>query len=133
MLLSTCPTQQLMRNYVQQQVVLYNLPDMLHKLIPGYVGGIQMGAVTPSGLVNPYNINGLQAWVISNGLFLANAFYFHWFSPTVVFDNRGGLFWTANLTGVVLAIFAIVKVCDESRLSFQRVLFTCSKATFRGK
>ena len=82
-----------------------------------------MGAVTPSGLVNPYNINGLQAWVISNGLFLANAFYFHWFSPTVVFDHRGGLLWTANLIGVVLAIFSIVKVSGPTMIS---VLIDCS-------
>lgn len=32
------------------QVLLYvSLPDFLHKFLPGYVGGVQEGAVTPAG------------------------------------------------------------------------------------
>ncbi|XP_054762687.2 7-dehydrocholesterol reductase-like [Lytechinus pictus] len=91
------------------QVVLFYLPDLFRYIIPGYVGGIQLGAVTPSGIRNPYNINGLQAWFISNGIFVANALYFGWFSPSIVFDHRGALLWTANAVGVTVATFAIVK------------------------
>ncbi|XP_072168612.1 7-dehydrocholesterol reductase-like [Diadema setosum] len=95
--------------WVGFQVILFYLPDLFHLFIPGYVGGMQLGAVTPSGIQNPYNINGLQAWFISNALFVANALYFNWFSPGIVFDYRGGLLWTANLIGVSVAVYAIVK------------------------
>ncbi|XP_028916960.1 7-dehydrocholesterol reductase isoform X2 [Ornithorhynchus anatinus] len=70
------------------QVLLYILlPDFCHKFLPGYVGGVQEGAITPSGTVNKYEINGLQAWIITHLLWFANAHFFHWFSPTVIFDN----------------------------------------------
>ena len=36
------------------------LPDVLQYIIPGYVGGIQHGAITPAGQVPAYNVNGLQ-------------------------------------------------------------------------
>lgn len=42
------------------QLVLSFIPDVLHYIIPFYVGGIQEGAVTPAGKINKYNINGLQ-------------------------------------------------------------------------
>lgn len=36
------------------QVLLYMvLPDLCHKFLPGYVGGVQEGAVTPAGNLSP--------------------------------------------------------------------------------
>ena len=52
------------------QVILYNLPDLLHYILPGYVGGVCAGAVTPSGVQIKYQVNVLQAWSISNGNYL---------------------------------------------------------------
>ncbi len=46
---------------------LYHVPDLLHFILPGYVGGVCPGAITPSGVQLQYQVNGLQAWAISNG------------------------------------------------------------------
>ncbi|PNJ16287.1 DHCR7 isoform 11, partial [Pongo abelii] len=65
---------QLYTLWVTFQVLLYtSLPDFCHKFLPGYVGGIQEGAVTPAGVVNKYQINGLQAWLLTHLLWFANA------------------------------------------------------------
>ena len=91
------------------QVVLARLPDKLHKLIPFYKGGACLGAVTPAGNRLTYQINGLQAWVISHLFFVLGAFVFGWFSPTLIFDHWGSLLWIVNVGGFTLAAFAYVK------------------------
>lgn len=95
--------------WVAFQVGLYLVPDYLHRFIPGYQGGIIDGAVTPAGNKLPYSINGLQAWLISNSLFVLGAFYFNWFSPTILFDYWVELLWTVNIVGFLLAAFVYVK------------------------
>uniref|UniRef100_A0A3P9L4E8 7-dehydrocholesterol reductase n=1 Tax=Oryzias latipes TaxID=8090 RepID=A0A3P9L4E8_ORYLA len=96
--------------WVGFQVFLYLcVPDVTHKFIPGYVGGVQDGARTPAGLINKYEINGLQCWLITHALWFANARYFHWFSPTIIFDNWIPLMWCANLLGYAVSTFAFVK------------------------
>ena len=85
------------------------LPDILHYIVPKYKGGIHFGPVTPAGHILPYNINGLQAWFISNALFLLNGFYFEFFTPTIIVDNFGGLLWAAVITGNIIAILAYIK------------------------
>ncbi|XP_075257685.1 7-dehydrocholesterol reductase-like isoform X2 [Convolutriloba macropyga] len=91
------------------QVFLFMLPDILHYIVPKYKGGIHFGPVTPAGHILPYNINGLQAWFISNALFLLNGFYFEFFTPTIIVDNFGGLLWAAVITGNIIAILAYIK------------------------
>ncbi|KAG7268560.1 hypothetical protein CRUP_036317, partial [Coryphaenoides rupestris] len=61
------------------------------------------------GLINRYEINGLQCWLITHAAWLANAHYLHWFSPTVIFDNWIPLMWCANILGYTVATFAFVK------------------------
>lgn len=61
------------------------------------------------GVVNKYEINGLQAWIITHLLWFANAYYFHWFSPTIIFDNWIPLLWCANILGYVVSTFAMIK------------------------
>uniref|UniRef100_A0A3B3CLW9 7-dehydrocholesterol reductase n=1 Tax=Oryzias melastigma TaxID=30732 RepID=A0A3B3CLW9_ORYME len=96
--------------WVGFQVFLYLcVPDVTHKFIPGYVGGVQDGARTPAGLINKYEINGLQCWLITHALWFANAHYFHWFSPTIIFDNWIPLMWCTNLLGYAVSTFAFVK------------------------
>jgi len=120
------------------------VPDVTHKFIPGYVGGVQDGARTPAGnlhthtethrppphthtqcfyytfitmslyiqppgLINKYEINGLQCWLITHALWCANAQHFHWFSPTILFDNWIPLMWCANILGYAVASFAFAK------------------------
>ena len=48
------------------QALLAVLPDFVHKIIPWYKGGIQEGQTTPAGHILKYNINGLQAWIITH-------------------------------------------------------------------
>uniref|UniRef100_A0A8C5GY31 7-dehydrocholesterol reductase n=1 Tax=Gouania willdenowi TaxID=441366 RepID=A0A8C5GY31_GOUWI len=92
------------------QVFLYLcVPDVMHKVLPGYVGGVQDGARTPAGLINQYQINGLQCWLITHALWGANTHYFHWFSPTLIFDHWIPLMWCTNLLGYAVSTFAFIK------------------------
>ncbi|XP_010764156.1 7-dehydrocholesterol reductase-like [Notothenia coriiceps] len=96
--------------WVSFQVFLYMcVPDITHKFIPGYVGGVQDGARTPAGLINKYEVNGLQCWLITHALWYANAQYFHWFSPTIIFDNWIPLMWCANILGYAVSTYAFTK------------------------
>ncbi|KAB1251370.1 7-dehydrocholesterol reductase [Camelus dromedarius] len=96
--------------WVTFQVLLYTMiPDFCHKVLPGYVGGVQEGAVTPAGVVNKYEINGLQAWLITHLLWFANSHLLSWFSPTVIFDNWIPLLWCANILGYAVSTFAMIK------------------------
>ncbi|MED6294678.1 7-dehydrocholesterol reductase, partial [Characodon lateralis] len=96
--------------WVSFQVFLYIcIPDVVHKFLPGYVGGVQDGARTPAGLINKYEINGLQCWIITHALWFANANYLHWFSPTIIFNNWIPLMWCANILGYAVSTFAFLK------------------------
>ncbi len=90
------------------QLFLALIPDYFHRIIKWYKGGKLLGAVTPAGNQLPYNINGLQAWSVSLTLFLLG-WIFNIFSPTIIFDNWGGLLIIANIVGFSLAIFTYIK------------------------
>jgi 7-dehydrocholesterol reductase len=97
-------------SWVLFQVVLaVFIPDGLHKILPNYRGGVMKGAVTPAGNQLLYNINGLQAWVISHIAFLTLSFGLGLFSPTIIFDHWGSAIWVANIGGYCLALFAYAK------------------------
>ncbi|KAG8522560.1 7-dehydrocholesterol reductase, partial [Galemys pyrenaicus] len=99
---------QLYASWVSFQVLLYTaLPDFCHRFLPGYVGGVQEGAMTPAGVVNKYQVNGLQAWLITHLLWLANAHLLSWFPTTIIFDNWIPLFWCANFLGYAVSTFAM--------------------------
>jgi 7-dehydrocholesterol reductase len=85
------------------------LPDMIHKLLPKYRGGTQRGAVTPGGNQLKYNINGLQAWILSHTIFFFGAFIFDWFSPSVIADSWGPLLIVTNIVGYTVALFVYFK------------------------
>ncbi|XP_039265783.2 7-dehydrocholesterol reductase-like [Styela clava] len=95
--------------WITSQLLISFLPDVLHYVVPFYVGGVQEGAVTPAGKVNKYNINGLQAWILTHSLWFANAYGFGLFPPTIIFDYFGPMLWVVNVVGYLLAIFAYVK------------------------
>ncbi|KAM9302403.1 7-dehydrocholesterol reductase [Gastrophryne carolinensis] len=96
--------------WVSFQVFLYMvIPDVCHKFLPGYVGGVQEGALTPAGIINKYEVNGLQAWIITHILWFANAYHFNWFSPTIIIDNWIPLLWCANILGYAVSTFAMIK------------------------
>lgn len=91
------------------QLLLACLPDCIHRLFKSYRGGMKQGSITPAGNRLWYNINGLQAWVISHIAFIAGAYYFGWFSPSIIFDNWGSIFIMANVIGWSLAVFVYLK------------------------
>src|SRR5205807_945633 len=64
-------------------LVFIALQALLLVLLPGR---IHAGPVTPAGERMTYKINGLPAWAITNGLFLAG-WRWQWFSPTLVYDH----------------------------------------------
>lgn len=91
-----------------QMVLAQYMPDFLHKILP-YRGGKIKGGVTPGGNQLTYNINGLQAWLVSHVLFIYATFMMGLFSPTIIFDSWGSLLWIVNITGYALAVFAYIK------------------------
>ena len=96
--------------WVSLQIILaVFLPDFIHRWIGKYRGGIQYGSITPAGSKLPYNINGLQAWIISHAVFFLGAYFFGWFSPTIIADFWGPLLIIANVMGYAVAIFVYVK------------------------
>lgn len=113
--------------WLSLQLALACLPDYLHKIYRGYRGGYLLGSVTPAGNRLWYNINGLQAWFISHLLFIAGAFYYHWFSATTLFDNWGGILLIANGLGFFVALYAYIKAYlfpshpDDRKFSGSRI------------
>jgi len=85
------------------------VPDRIHKILPAYRGGIQQGSITPGDNVLSYQINGLQAWIISHSLFLLGSFGLGWFSPTILAELWGPILWVVNILGYTLAWIAFVK------------------------
>lgn len=102
-------TLQIYAIWIGLQLALFILPDFIHRIVKTYHGGKQLGAMTPAGNRLWYNINGLQAWIISHLLFLTAASGLGWFSPTIIFDNWGGLLIITNIVGFSLGIFCYIK------------------------
>lgn len=92
-----------------QVFLAIGLNDRLGKILPGYHGGRQEGAVTPAGHQLVYEINGLQAWVISHVLFVALSFGLGVFSPTIIMDYWGPMLWVVNIFGNAVALFVYIK------------------------
>ncbi len=91
------------------QIGLALLPDYIHHFVKFYHGGNTFGAVTPAGHQLKYNINGLQAWVISLVLFSLASFGMNWISPTIIFDHWGALLGIVMILGFALGIFVFIK------------------------
>src|SRR3989344_3229817 len=58
----------------------------LMKIIPGKPF---LGPVTPKGNLPRYRANGVICFFLTLGSFLAGAYLFHWFSPTIIYDEFG--------------------------------------------
>lgn len=91
------------------QLFLSFVPDYLHRFLRFYQGGHQLGSTTPAGNRLSYNINGLQAWIVSHVLFLIGAFGLGWYSPNLFFEQWGSLLIIANVVGFALAFFVYIK------------------------
>lgn len=91
------------------QIVLFLLPDKLHRFFKGYSGGLHYGGCTPSGNSLPYQINGLQAWIVTHILLVLAVYLFDLFPLSIILNEWGALLWVANITGYAVAIFVFFK------------------------
>lgn len=68
-----------------------------------------LGAYTPKGNVPVYKANGMLCYLITLALFYLGAYRFHFFSPTIVFDNLGGILGALNLFSFLLCLMLYIK------------------------
>lgn len=90
------------------QLGLALLPDYIHLIFNSYQGGIKQGTISPAGKVYSYNINGLQAWLLSIILFLILS-YFGYIKPTIIYDNWGSILIIMAILAYILSIVAYIK------------------------
>jgi 7-dehydrocholesterol reductase len=68
-----------------------------------------LGPVTANGNVPAYKANGVAAFVTSVALFSMASFGLHLFSPTIIYDNFGGIIGALNVFSVVFCALLYVK------------------------
>lgn len=95
------------------QLILALLPERIGKALPSffgakYLGGRRSGSPTPAGLTHDYQINGLQAWILSHFLFLFGAYLGYW-KLSYIAENWFSLFLSANLIGYALTFLLYFK------------------------
>src|SRR5262245_10968323 len=86
-------------------LVFVALQALLLVLLPGR---IHAGPVTPAGERMTYTINGLRAWGVTNGLFLA-CWPWRWFSHTLVHDHFPEILAVCCLGSFFLCALLFVK------------------------
>lgn len=79
---------------------------LLMRIIPGKPF---LGPVTPKGNVPIYKANGIPCFLITIGAYLGGAYLFHWFSPTLIYDNLGGMLGALNLFSLLFCLFLYLK------------------------
>jgi len=79
---------------------------ILMKYIPGKPF---LGPVTPKGNVPVYKANGVPCFLITLSSFILGGFVFHWFSPTIIYDNLGALFGALNFFSLLFCLFLYAK------------------------
>lgn len=97
--------------WITLQIILYCIPDLINKIIPRYRGGVQRGQSTPAGNVLEYNINGLQAFLITH-IILISTYSFGIIplsSPSYIVDHLLEFFYVMNVFGYALTFFAYFK------------------------
>ncbi|MDR3492235.1 MAG: 7-dehydrocholesterol reductase [Gammaproteobacteria bacterium] len=60
------------------------------------------GVVTPNGNIPVYKANGVLAFLVTIGTYCLAAFYFHLFSPAIIYDNLGSIIGALNIFSLVL-------------------------------
>jgi 7-dehydrocholesterol reductase len=97
------------------QLVLALLPDCLHKIFPSYQGGIKQGNISPAGYTYDYNINGLQAWMISMIFFIVGS-YKKYFSLTIIYDNWESILIITTVLAYIITTIAYIKahICPSN-------------------
>lgn len=88
------------------QYILALIPDIIGKLIPVYVGGIQFGQKTLANNILEYNINGLQSFLITIVSYYIASLYINF---SFVTNEWLQYFFVANIFGFLFSIFGYYK------------------------
>lgn len=67
------------------------------------------GPVTPAGNIPIYKANGVLAYAVTLTTFFLCSFQFHLFSPTIIYDNFGGLIGALNVFSLAFCLFLLIK------------------------
>ncbi|MEI8366160.1 MAG: 7-dehydrocholesterol reductase [Parachlamydiaceae bacterium] len=78
----------------------------LMKLLPGK---LFYGPLTPAGNTPVYRTNGVLAYITTLAAFYVCAFQLHLFSPTIIYDNFGGILGALNLFSLFFCLFLFIK------------------------
>jgi 7-dehydrocholesterol reductase len=72
-------------------------------------GKMVHGPITPKGNVPLYKANGVQSFVLTLALFCLGSFQWHWFSPSIIYDNFGAILGALNLFSLFFCLFLYLK------------------------
>lgn len=78
----------------------------LMKAIPGKA---YTGPVTPKGNTPIYKDNGVACFFITIAAFVLGSYQFHWFSPTILYDNLGAILGALNSFSLAFCLFLYFK------------------------
>lgn len=79
---------------------------ILMRIVPGKPF---LGPVTPKGNIPLYKANGFSCFAITMGAFVLGSFIFHWFSPTIIYDNLGSILGALNSFSLCFCLFLYFK------------------------
>lgn len=79
---------------------------LLMKFLPGKAF---TGPITPQGNIPEYKSNGVASFFITLSLFTICSFKLHLFSPTIIYDNFGGLVGALNFFSLFFCIVLYLK------------------------
>lgn len=94
--------------WITFQIILYLIPDFMHKIIPDYNGGIKKGATTPGNNVLDYNINGLQSLFLSLIIYLGLCWY-EIINPHFVYQNWIYIIGVLCFYSYILSLLVYIK------------------------
>ncbi len=72
-------------------------------------GNIEEGPITSKGNVPLYKANGILSFALTVALFCLGSFQWHWFSPTIIYDNFGGILGALNIFSLLFCLFLYLK------------------------
>jgi 7-dehydrocholesterol reductase len=79
---------------------------LLMRIVPGK---IFKGPVTPEGNIPIYTANGFSCYLITYFTFYLLSFKFHLFSPTIIYDNLGGILGALSIFSFFFCMFLYIK------------------------
>lgn len=78
----------------------------LMKVVPGKPF---VGPITPKGNIPIYKANGIACFFITVIAFIVATYKFHWFSPTIIYDNMGPMLGALNIFSLLFCLFLYFK------------------------